>query len=64
MKEDFAEMDNAIKEPKHLVKTHSIHWTLGRYDLVIYSEAPDEEAVYAAAFDSIMVRLWTPWFRF
>jgi len=44
-------MDKAIKEPKIKgAKVHSVHWTLGRYDVVIYSEAPNEKAALASVF--------------
>ena len=50
-KEDVAAMDKAMKEPSiQGLKIHSLHWTLGRYDLVIYSEAPNEKVALAAAF--------------
>ena len=51
--EDVKAMDKAIKEPKIKgAKIHSVRWTLGRYDLVIYSEAPNEKAALAAVFQS------------
>jgi len=50
-KETVAAMDAAIKKPKIKgAKIHSVHWTLGRYDVIIYSEAPDEKAALAAVF--------------
>lgn len=50
-KEGVEAMDKAIKEPKHLSKILSVHWKLGRYDLVIYAEGPDEKAALTACFD-------------
>lgn len=50
-KENIERMDKALKELKHLTKVHSIHWTLGRYDGVVYAEAPDEKAALAFNFD-------------
>jgi len=50
-KEAVAAMDKAIKEPKIKgTKIHLVHWTLGRYDIIIYSEAPDEKAALAALY--------------
>jgi len=49
--EDVKAMDKAIKEPKiKEAKILSVHWTLGRYDLIIYSEAPNEKAALASTF--------------
>jgi len=50
-KEAIERMDKARKELKHSTKIHSIHWTLGRYDVVLYAEAPDEKAALAFNFD-------------
>ena len=33
------------KEEKEGVKNHFIYWTLGRYDAVVISEAPNEKAI-------------------
>ena len=48
-KENIERRDKALKDPNAIVKIHSIHWTLGRYDGVIYSEAPNEKAILAMA---------------
>jgi uncharacterized protein with GYD domain len=42
-------VSKVIKEQPHGVKIHSIYWTLGRYDVVFITEAPDEKAAMAAA---------------
>jgi uncharacterized protein with GYD domain len=49
-KENVTAMDKWTKGTKHKSKILSIHWTLGRYDVVIYSEAPDEKTALATAF--------------
>ena len=36
-----------MKEQPMGVKIHSIYWTLGRYDVVFITEAPDEKAAMA-----------------
>jgi uncharacterized protein with GYD domain len=50
-KEDIEEMDRASNDSKYSLKVHSIHYTLGRYDVVIYSEGPDEKSALQACFD-------------
>ena len=45
--------DKRMKEGMREVKIHSIHWTFGRYDAVVYSEAPDEKAAFAGFFDVV-----------
>ncbi|MEM3437990.1 MAG: hypothetical protein QXP55_05635 [Nitrososphaerales archaeon] len=40
-KEEIAKMEEAIKHPKEGTKIRFVFWTLGRYDLVFYSEGPD-----------------------
>ena len=50
-KENVERMDKALKDPKPIVKIHSHHWTLGRYDAVMLVEAPDEKAALAFTFD-------------
>ena len=37
------------KEEGEGVKVHEIYWTLGRYDAVVISEAPDEKAIMKTA---------------
>ena len=54
-KEAVEAMDKRIKEQKYGGKIHSVHWTLGRYDLVIYGEAPDEKAALRASFEAFDV---------
>jgi uncharacterized protein with GYD domain len=34
------------------IKRHEIYWTLGRYDAVVVSEAPDEKAAMRFAIDA------------
>jgi uncharacterized protein with GYD domain len=46
-KELNEKMNNVIKEQPMGVKVHSVYWTLGRYDVVIIAEAPDEKAAMA-----------------
>ncbi|MEM3382898.1 MAG: GYD domain-containing protein [Nitrososphaerales archaeon] len=40
-KEEIAKMEEAIKQPKEGTKIRFIFWTLGRYDMVFYTEGPD-----------------------
>lgn len=47
--ENIGRIDKALRDPNSAVKVHSIHWTLGRYDGVIYSEASSEKAILALA---------------
>jgi len=49
-KEDIEGIDKYLKELKQ-IKVHSIHWTLGRYDAVVFAEAPDEKAILAFNFN-------------
>lgn len=37
------------KEEKEGVKVHAVYWTLGRYDAVVISEAPNEKAIMKTA---------------
>ena len=50
-KEDIEALDNLSNESKLGVKVLSTHYTLGRYDVVVFTEAPDEKAALAASFD-------------
>ena len=41
---DFLELaDKAMKNPPPGVKIHNVFWTLGRYDVIIIYEAPNEK---------------------
>jgi uncharacterized protein with GYD domain len=41
---EFLEMaDKTMKNPPPGVKIHNVFWTLGRYDIVIVHEAPNEK---------------------
>ena len=54
-KETIAENLKLIeKEKKEGTKYHAIYWTLGRYDAVVITEAPDEKA----AMKNSMRRGW------
>ena len=37
------------KEEKEGVKVHATYWTLGRYDAVVITEAPNEKAIMKTA---------------
>ena len=37
---------------KHKVKVREIHWTMGRYDVVVSFEAPSDAAISALALDT------------
>jgi uncharacterized protein with GYD domain len=50
-KEDIEALDNLSNESTLDVKVLSTHYTLGRYDVVVFTEAPDEKAALAASFD-------------
>ena len=50
-KEDIEALDNFRKYSKLGIKALSTHYTLGRYDVVVFTEAPDEKAALAASFD-------------
>ena len=50
-KKDLERLDNFRKESKLGIKALSTYYTLGRYDVVVLSEAPDEKAALAASFD-------------
>jgi uncharacterized protein with GYD domain len=41
-KKEVQDMENAIKNPPEGTKIHNFFWTLGRYDIVFYTEGPDE----------------------
>lgn len=40
-------INKVMKDQPMGVKIHSIYWTLGRYDVVLVAEAPDEKAAMA-----------------
>ncbi|MGB9659804.1 MAG: hypothetical protein ACPLY9_04705 [Nitrososphaerales archaeon] len=40
-KEEIEKMENAIKNPKEGTRIRFVFWTLGRYDMVFYTEGPD-----------------------
>jgi len=50
-KEDIEALDNLSNESKLGVKVLSTYYTLGRYDVVVFTEAPDEKAALTASFD-------------
>ena len=37
---------------KHKVKVREIHWTMGKYDLVVSFDAPNDAAMSALALDN------------
>ncbi|MCP8323763.1 MAG: GYD domain-containing protein [Candidatus Methylarchaceae archaeon HK02M2] len=41
-KERLQQLDKIIENPPEGTKIRFVFWTLGRYDLVIYTEGPDE----------------------
>jgi len=49
-KEEVREMEKAIKNPPAGTKIHSFFWTLGHYDLVFYTEGPDERTALSTVF--------------
>ena len=52
-KEDVQQMNARWAEwEKHGVKRHSAFWTLGRYDAVFITEAPDEKTAMKFAMDA------------
>lgn len=40
-------LSKVIKEQPMGVKVHSVYWTIGRYDVVLIAEAPNEKAAMA-----------------
>jgi uncharacterized protein with GYD domain len=46
-KELTERLTKVIKDQPMGVKIRSVYWTLGRYDVVLIGEAPDEKAVMA-----------------
>ena len=37
---------------KHKVKVREIHWTMGKYDIVVSFDAPDDAAISALTLDN------------
>jgi len=40
-KEEIEKMEEAIRHPREGTRIRFVFWTLGRYDMVFYTEGPD-----------------------
>jgi uncharacterized protein with GYD domain len=40
---------------KHKVKVREIHWTMGRYDIVVTFDAPSDAAMSALTLDNVQL---------
>jgi len=49
-KKQIEEMEKALRNTPPGTKIHSVFWTLGRYDLVFYTEGPDERTAMSVVF--------------
>ncbi|MCP8318069.1 MAG: GYD domain-containing protein [archaeon] len=49
-KEEIQEMEKALRNPKPGTKVRFVFWTLGRYDMVFYTEGPDERTALSTVF--------------
>ena len=47
-------LTKVIEQQPMGVKIQSVYWTLGRYDVVLIGEVPDEKAAMAFYYSSVM----------